>query len=113
MLAAKNRVPLRALKDFFETTKRLHTFHLVIYFIGNDTSSGRGTVIVPAKRVKLAVQRNKLKRQLRAALAQTLPDFNNNDLVLYLKKVPKKSKVSNVAVFTKELKSAAARFDRH
>lgn len=88
MLPKKNRLQLREHLDFFKRAQKSHTKHFVIFSEKNSIVEPRFAVIVPAKKVSLAVDRNATKRIVRAALAKCVGKNTliAVDIVVYCKR---------------------------
>jgi ribonuclease P protein component len=99
MLPTKNRLQLREHQDFFTRAKKSHTKHFVIFSEANSVVEPRVAVIVPAKKVSLAVDRNKTKRVVRAALAKSITEktLTSMNIVVYCKQSLAEKSVEKVA----------------
>lgn len=105
MLPKQYRLPLRHQSTFFTQARKSHTKHLVVYSLpcGHDDqafvtqkqdarslsecTNARAAVIVPAKKNALAVDRNRIKRQVRAVLLPLLQATKTpTDYVVYVKR---------------------------
>ena len=83
MLAKINRLTKR--KDFEALFKIGHSVYgqfLGLKYRQNQNASTKATVIVSKKVAKRAVERNRLKRQLRVLLRLNLVKFNGLDLAI-------------------------------
>jgi len=90
MLLAKNKFQLRKQKNFFSQAKKKETYFFRLYYLFNQhLQTSRLAVIVPKKKVKQAVLRNKIKRWLKGTLTRWLKEQERPAsvyLVVYLKR---------------------------
>ncbi|MGJ8721990.1 ribonuclease P protein component [Salinibacterium amurskyense] len=84
MLSKANRVALPS--DFRLAVRRGRRFtapHCVVHIVNNERSQGVRFGFIVSKAVGNAVVRNRVRRRLRAAAAQLLPDVHANaDIVV-------------------------------
>lgn len=86
MLPAAYRFPLRSHPDFFMTSLRLQTDHLIAYVRQNECGHLRCSIVVPKKTAALSVERSHLKRILAVSMSSVFPPTIAVDLVLRVKK---------------------------
>lgn len=98
MIPKQYRLPLRHQHTFFTRAFRNHTAHFIVYSTTpsvvdsgdgerQNVSKSRAAIIVPAKKNALAVDRNRIKRQLRSIITPLLQASKNTiDLVIYVKR---------------------------
>lgn len=86
MLPIRHRLPLRHLPDFFSEAQRIGGKHLLVMVrqVGVEENS-RGAVVVSKKVSAQAVQRNKLRRQLRQLLLENLMQQPGLEVVMVAK----------------------------
>jgi ribonuclease P protein component len=88
MLPKKNRLQLRHHQTFFVSATKKHTKHFVV-FIEKAAGVTKAAIIVPAKKVPLAVSRIKHKRLIRAALQLVIKNSQQSqkvNIVVYCKR---------------------------
>lgn len=82
MLPKNRRITTPLFKEVLKNGKRVHGDYTTVRYLKAET--GRFSVVVPTSVSKKAVDRNKLRRQVRAALEkQTLPSVY---AIIFLKK---------------------------
>ncbi len=87
MLPKPYRLPGSALAAVFKSKHIIQTPTLSLKFIQTKTKTSRLGFIVSPKTARLAVDRNRLKRQLRHAVCPLLPQLkSNHDILLFAKK---------------------------
>ncbi len=98
MLKKKNRLSSNILfKRVFEEGARKENKGFLIFFRKNNLSSPRFGIIVSTKVSKLAVERNKLKRKIRAGLIDLIPVFREGwDIIIISKKYSLRSSFSKI-----------------
>lgn len=92
--------------DFFSTAQVKHFSHLSLYWKPSITA--RATVVVPKKRVALAVDRHRVKRQVREAFRKVVsahPDFSSQLVVVVKKTVPFMEMVKLLNNFVERVKT--------
>lgn len=73
-------------KTLFKKPPRLSSEEFSLWVGDNQTGAARLVVIVPKKTIKLAAQRNKLKRIAKGVFLKIKQDFVNKDIILVIKK---------------------------
>jgi ribonuclease P protein component len=84
----KKTFRLSSSKDIHVTSLRGRSFfspYFVIKFVLSQAQHPRFTVVVSTKVSKSAVERNRLKRIVREAIRQALPEFKIGDYVIIVK----------------------------
>ena len=89
MLPKIYRLPLRAESDFFQEAEKLYNKFFIIYFKKTVLKQTRAAVVVTKKTEPKAVDRNKIKRKLRAALLPTIKQTKGLDLMVLANKATK------------------------
>lgn len=89
MLSKKNRLPGHLIPDVLNSKKTLHSPHLVLKLI-NMVGPCQAAFIVSVKIHKKAVDRNRLKRQLKAAFHSHLKNLKKDYAMVFLAKHPVK-----------------------
>ncbi len=84
MLLRRNKFKLRQNKDFFNQARRKESYFFRLYYLfDHHLETIKLTVIVPKKKLKQAVLRNKSKRWLKEIFAQWLK-LQKQPLPVYL-----------------------------
>lgn len=87
MLPKLYRLPGSALAAVFQSKNIIQAPTLSLKFIQTKTKTSRFGFIVSPKTARLAVDRNRLKRQLRHAACPLLPQLKpNHDILFFAKK---------------------------
>lgn len=87
MLSKKQRYPLRQDRRFFQTARRTQNTFFVVFLKDTDAKlSAQAAVIVPKKVFPKAVQRNKAKRWIQAALSPTLSQLRGTAVVVLVRR---------------------------
>ena len=104
MLPGKNR--LKRADDFSKVFKKGRSIsgdNLIVRFAANDYSYPRFGFSIGLKFSSLAPKRNRIKRQIRAALAVLLPEIKEGYDVVIMAKKSQKTEISSFDVM-KDLK---------
>ena len=91
MLPKQHRLQLKLEPDFFRRANKLVGRKVLIYFQSRTDDQIKAAIIVPKKNIPKATARNRLKRQLRAAIISLLPELKSLNLVIYFKAKSKKN----------------------
>lgn len=89
MLSASQRLQLRRTLPFYTFAHKAHSATFSVYWNVEPTlANSQATVVVPKKVLKLATQRNRLKRVVRALLSSLLSDLPKNVQIVVLARRP-------------------------
>lgn len=82
MLSKQQRLPLRQHPEFFRHSQRWFSPLFTVFWQSHQDHTLQGTVIVSKKTAAKAVQRNRLKRIFRHAIAQHANELSAFSLVI-------------------------------
>lgn len=86
MLDKKNRITSRQdIQSIIKNSATLHGKLLVVRMRKKELEEQRATVVISKKVSKLAVTRNRLKRQVKAVLRENLADWKDYDILVFIK----------------------------
>lgn len=99
MLAKKNRLPKNEFKKVFKNGRRLHNkYFTLIYHANPMLKSPQAAVVVSKKVAKNAVDRNKIKRRIRAVIQEHIEKIQNHQVIVLTKPLIQKAAYQDIEV---------------
>ena len=77
MLSKHLKLDLRSEKKFFSSCKKKHSQYFSFFYRKNEEEGLKIAVIIPKKTVKLATERNKIKRKIYSIINEVIKNSKN------------------------------------
>ena len=77
MLPKHLKLDLRSEKNFFSSCKKNHSQYFSFFYRKNEGKGLRVVVIIPKKTVRLATERNKVKRKIYSIINEVIKNSKN------------------------------------
>lgn len=108
MIPKKNKLQLRKIANFFQTTHRFYTQNFLIFQRRVERKESKMVVIVPKKSFRLRIKRSQVKRQVYSLALPLIKTKSNLEIAIV---VNKKFKNSSREEVKKELGNIFSRIN--
>lgn len=108
MIPKKNKLQLRKIANFFQTTRRFYTQNFLFFYHRVERKESKIVVIIPKKSFRLRIKRSQVKRQVYSLTLPLIKTKSNLEIAIV---VNKKFKNSSREEIKKDLRSIFSRIN--